>query len=240
MTSLFIGNNQIFLDEADLPLYLNDKWRWAVVLVNGKKTIRDSRSGQYLHKILLGAEPNQRVLHLNRNRLDNRRENLVLKSWSERLPVEVKKCCGCGITKVAEDFYRKPRTKHARSICKECHLEGRKRYYQKNKERLIPIASIRAKDRKDNSGDWFCTYLYGKSCMDCGYNNILALECDHVRGKTRNVSEMVRNGYLVATMLKELEKCDIVCSNCHKIRTAKRNNNYKVRWLDAKQTAGVR
>lgn len=60
-------------------------------------------------------------------------------------------------------------------------------------------------------------------CMDCG--NKFPSECmdfDH-----RNPSEKVAKVSLLLTyslsrVLNEVEKCDIVCANCHRIRTNKR------------------
>lgn len=60
-------------------------------------------------------------------------------------------------------------------------------------------------------------YKVKMGCVDCGYNaHHAALEFDHVRGeKLRNVSTI--NGINLAK--KEIEKCDVRCSNCHRIKT---------------------
>ena len=57
-------------------------------------------------------------------------------------------------------------------------------------------------------------------CVDCGINYpYYVMDFDHVRGqKQANVME------LVSTLSKkridlEIAKCEIVCSNCHRIRT---------------------
>jgi len=57
-------------------------------------------------------------------------------------------------------------------------------------------------------------------CVDCGINYpYYVMDFDHVRGvKHANVME------LVSTLSKkridqEIAKCEIVCSNCHRIRT---------------------
>ena len=58
------------------------------------------------------------------------------------------------------------------------------------------------------------------ACIDCGINYpYYVMDFDHVRGqKHANVME------LVSTLSKkridlEIAKCEIVCSNCHRIRT---------------------
>lgn len=65
-----------------------------------------------------------------------------------------------------------------------------------------------------------------RGCMDCGFNaHPAALEFDHVSGeKSFDVAEaMVRRG--LARIMEEIEKCEVVCANCHAIRTAERRSS---------------
>lgn len=72
-------------------------------------------------------------------------------------------------------------------------------------------------------------YLDDKQCVDCGYSNSIALEFDHVSGgKTRGVAETVLGGYSIKRIEEEISKCEIVCANCHRVRTATRGNHYRV------------
>lgn len=65
-----------------------------------------------------------------------------------------------------------------------------------------------------------------KGCADCGYNkHPAALDFDHLPGhvKRQNLSRM--NGwYGKAAIEAELAKCEVVCANCHRIRTHERAN----------------
>lgn len=61
-----------------------------------------------------------------------------------------------------------------------------------------------------------------RGCEDCGYDdNADALQFDHLpgTGKVRNVAALVDN---LTELRVELAKCDVVCANCHSIRTATR------------------
>jgi len=49
------------------------------------------------------------------------------------------------------------------------------------------------------------------------------MDFDHLRDKKYNISNMVCSDYGVALM-EEIEKCELVCANCHRIRTQKRLN----------------
>lgn len=64
-----------------------------------------------------------------------------------------------------------------------------------------------------------CTLKLEMGCSDCGYNaNPDALDFDHVRGtKTKNVSRMTQD--TLEHLVEELDKCEVVCANCHRIRT---------------------
>jgi hypothetical protein len=66
-------------------------------------------------------------------------------------------------------------------------------------------------------------YMQGASCIDCGSTDRDILEFDHVRGtKVRNVSTLILSKSSKSVILDEIAKCDIVCCNCHKKRTATR------------------
>jgi len=67
---------------------------------------------------------------------------------------------------------------------------------------------------------FLANYKLGKGCADCGYNSHhSALEFDHIEGeKDFNVCFAKS----VAQAKKEIEKCEVVCSNCHRVRTYNR------------------
>lgn len=62
-------------------------------------------------------------------------------------------------------------------------------------------------------------------CKDCGFNlHPRALEFDHISdNKKGNVSNLIRSDYSWQTILEEIQKCEVVCANCHAIRTANRS-----------------
>lgn len=63
-------------------------------------------------------------------------------------------------------------------------------------------------------------YKLDKGCIDCGYaENPVALDFDHrdQELKTLGVSSMLTYSWRKIT--EELDKCDVRCANCHRIRT---------------------
>lgn len=61
-------------------------------------------------------------------------------------------------------------------------------------------------------------------CVDCGYRQAPeALDFDHVRGeKVMDLCRMATAFKSMKRVLDEVAKCEVVCANCHRIRTRKR------------------
>lgn len=57
----------------------------------------------------------------------------------------------------------------------------------------------------------------GGACVDCGYDNPLALEFDHrdPMTKTRDVCAC----FSLASIRREAALCDVRCANCHRVKT---------------------
>ena len=72
-----------------------------------------------------------------------------------------------------------------------------------------------------------------KGCCKCGNTDVRVLEFDHIKGKkaktrrTEGVMKLVRDGYAWKKIQKEINKCEVLCRNCHKIRTYKQFNYWK-------------
>jgi hypothetical protein len=59
-------------------------------------------------------------------------------------------------------------------------------------------------------------------CVDCGEKNHIVLDFDHLHDKKYNISRMIHDGFSWKAIQKEISKCEIVCANCHRIRTHNR------------------
>lgn len=90
----------------------------------------------------------------------------------------------------------------------------------------------RKEEKRHEARKFIFAFLSGAACIDCGCNNILVLQFDHVRGaKKTEVSELVALGYPIETIKLEIEKCEIRCANCHTIRTKTQDNSWMVNFL---------
>ena len=139
----------------------------------------------------------------------------------------MKYCNACKQTKSKSEFNRNvSRSDGLQSQCRLCKKRRFRSYYRKN-ARVRHEIKERNVTRREDSKRLFLAFLKDKSCMDCGTDDTRVLECDHVGVKHYNISLMVTTGYKWETILKELTQCEIVCANCHRIRTYKRSDSYR-------------
>lgn len=95
-----------------------------------------------------------------------------------------------------------------------------KRYYLKNVKLYLDKNTRRKKELAE-----FVISLKQKPCADCGIQYPpYVMDFDHRDKKLKlaSVSKMI--SYHMSSkekILKEIEKCDLVCANCHRIRTYK-------------------
>lgn len=79
------------------------------------------------------------------------------------------------------------------------------------------------RDRIRTARAWVDAYK-AQPCMDCGHRYPSpVMELDHVRGeKVDAVASMAHLGYGIEKIEAEMQKCDVVCANCHRIRHIER------------------
>lgn len=55
-------------------------------------------------------------------------------------------------------------------------------------------------------------------CQVCGENDIVCLDFHHNNPdeKEYNISHMVSRGYSKERIMKEINKCSVLCANCHR------------------------
>lgn len=101
-------------------------------------------------------------------------------------------------------------------VSKEKNREYCKAHYSKNKARYLE----RNRRRAQENAEWI-RELKCIPCMDCGitYPHYV-MDFDHRDGSDKKF-DIASNARRLAksTLQKEIEKCDIVCSNCHRERT---------------------
>jgi len=121
-----------------------------------------------------------------------------LKSWAQRNPDK----------KRAID--RRYREKHKKDI-----REQQRRWRERNPEEH----KRRRKQHKIKRQLMLEEYQAERGCVICGNNDIRCLVFHHRNPdkKSFGISAAMAKGYGMNKIWKEIEKCDVVCRNCHAI-----------------------
>ena len=91
-------------------------------------------------------------------------------------------------------------------------LKYRRKWYANNKE----SEKRHVRRRKLELKKWFRDYKKKLSCSECAENHPATLEFHHKSQKDRDIGVMVNDGCSINKILKEIQKCKVLCSNCHK------------------------
>lgn len=94
----------------------------------------------------------------------------------------------------------------------------RRDYYQRNKEREKARITKTNKIRKALIREWLDDFKSKRKCLRCDENHIGCLEFHHRDPSTKeiDISFAVRAGWSIEKISQEIEKCDILCANCHR------------------------
>ena len=98
---------------------------------------------------------------------------------------------------------------------KEQELIYRRAWYKRNSEKL----RAKAYSRKDKLRKWFKDYKSTLTCTRCGENHIACLEFHHPNGERVGAVRpglLAGRGWSIERMSKELERCVVLCANCHR------------------------
>lgn len=75
----------------------------------------------------------------------------------------------------------------------------------------------------------------GGKCQVCGYDRCLsALDFHHLRDKRFEVSSLARRGCSLETFKEEINKCIVICANCHRDLHFKESEEYN-KWGNEKR-----
>jgi hypothetical protein len=131
----------------------------------------------------------------------------------------MKTCCTCHKAKPLEEFSRRQTSPDGRQPrCRACAAA----YYKANRDRIYPQIKARSLRVYEEAKQYVWRYLSEHPCVDCGQNDPILLEFDHVRGvKRKQVSRLVSEGRDLRIIQAEIDKCDVRCAYCHRRKTAR-------------------
>ncbi len=135
-----------------------------------------------------------------------------------------RRCVHCHQWKDEEEFAWRWKARGVRQkACRACRKLQYAQWYERHKAQHVSNVKQRTNRQRKASRQFVQDYLARHSCLDCKERDSIVLEFDHARGKKfKDVSKLVAEGYSIAAIQKEIDKCDVVCANCHRRREAAR------------------
>src|SRR6476661_2511115 len=130
-------------------------------------------------------------------------------------------CKKCETEKDEEDFNWKIKNVQRQSKCRVCQRAYVSTWYRvpENTASSKKRAVVNNSNNRNRNREFILSYLKENGCVDCGNTDVRVLEFDHLKDKLYAVSDMIRTAYSIKKIKEEIEKCDVVCANCHRIRT---------------------
>jgi hypothetical protein len=143
-----------------------------------------------------------------------------------------RRCGRCGEVKPVESFnWRRKAIGQRDNMCRVCRAAYKHEHYSANKTRYILQAADSKRRLRLQRTSWLLDYFSSHPCVDCGESDPVVLDFDHLRDKSFAVAEVLTYRRW-DVILEEIEKCDVVCANCHRRRTAARRGSVRAT-LDA-------
>lgn len=126
--------------------------------------------------------------------------------------METKICNKCKKEKSIEDFSINNTRKDGRnSICKECFRIYRNNHYKENRQYYIN----KAREYKKQARESFNEFKAQLKCSNCGESRWWLLDFHHL-DPTKKEKEVVNLVQSPRKLEKEIQKCIVLCSNCHR------------------------
>lgn len=133
----------------------------------------------------------------------------------------MKQCKNCNQTKDLSLFSKDNKAKDGLCFyCKDCaSVKSREAYHRKKQDKEWYAAYRKGyadlyRERKQKA-----VSLLGGKCQDCsGVFPLVAYDFHHINPDEKEFNPSKAFSKSEETMLKELSKCVLLCSNCHRIR----------------------
>lgn len=136
--------------------------------------------------------------------------------------VETRHCPKCDTDLPAAKFDRAPNGRWS-SYCKACLSLYCHQHYVRN-AKLHNARRMAARQRyRVRNRAFILEYLNSHPCVDCGEEDPLLLDFDHVvlQSKKVEVSKLSCEGRGLAQIQREMSLCVVRCAHCHRRRTAR-------------------
>ena len=91
------------------------------------------------------------------------------------------------------------------------------KHYLDNKETYYRRSQVTREANRDKKRGIVNDYKVSRGCCQCGEKHPAALDFHHTEdNKEFDIGEAVAKCFSIARIIAEMQKCDILCSNCHR------------------------
>lgn len=127
-------------------------------------------------------------------------------------------------------------------VCKVCNIEKSITDFNKNANgslrRDCKSCQSLSNQKRKNTITSFINEIKNVPCMDCGISYPpFVMDFDHRPNEIKIFNISFGRFKSIFSIMEEIKKCDIVCSNCHRIRTNVRLKNNAI--VDQRQESTV-
>ena len=148
---------------------------------------------------------------------------LFSRAYEPALTTRMKVCTKCGAARPLDQFPPVRRGEpRLQSWCRACFAVANARNYRRDAQRHRARTRLNSQRRRADSRERSIAYLSSHPCVDCGEQDVVVLDFDHVSSKQSDVSTLIAMGASWERILAEIARCQVRCANCHRRRTAER------------------
>lgn len=94
---------------------------------------------------------------------------------------------------------------------KEKQKRAQQKHYQEHKKEY----NDRVRNRRKKNRKLIWDIKSNKKCKICGEDHPACLVFHHIRDKSNTIANYIRSGVAIDKLLKEIDKCEVLCANCH-------------------------
>jgi hypothetical protein len=147
----------------------------------------------------------------------------------------LRRCGRCNAWKpVAEFAWRRRERNQRHNMCRPCHSAYHREHYLANKQRYVDQARVSKRRLRLERTKYLFAYFETHPCADCGESDPMVLEFDHLDADANAFDIGAGLPYRSwSSVIEEIGKCEVVCANCHRRRTARRAGTIRAVLLDA-------
>ena len=126
----------------------------------------------------------------------------------------MKRCCSCKQEKSLDDFHK------GANYCKPCaSAASRSNYTKRKKDSSWYEAHKEKRAQQTRDKKRKAVELMGDKCFDCGNSYPECVyDFHHLDSNQKDLNPSAAIKLSEERMMKELSKCVLLCSNCHRIR----------------------